>query len=566
MKHGSVFIVFFVFGVAMVSALRAEVKLPAIFGDHMVMQQDQKIPVWGWADPGEKVAVTFGAVSSATTAGADGKWRIDLPAVSPGTPPGTLVVNGKNTVTFSDVLVGDVWMCSGQSNMVYGLRHSYHGQEEAKQADYPGIRLFFVVKSAAGSPVDSFAGAPFDSPLQGKWQVCTPETVAKLGDFTDQDEGGFSAVGYVFAKAIHLSTGRPVGMIASYVGGTNASAWTSLAGLKKEPALSTYVQKLTENLENQRLYYSIKWADYVAARHQWVDTYGKAYEAQMQEWSALAREAQKLNEVPPSRPEPPGTPPRNPNSIHALPASLFNGMIAPLIPYALKGVIWYQGEANLGHGREYGILLPALINDWREQWGQGDFPFIFVQLPNCEKPPQAAGDPSIWADLRESQLKTLSLPNTGMAVTIDIGNFDIHPRDKIDVGLRLALSARHVAYGETLVYTGPLYASMKVEGASVRIAFAEDSIGGGLIIGSSPIVDPKAPPVSTTELQGFAIAGEDQVWVWADAKIDGQTILVSSPQVAHPVAVRYAWANNPTCNLYNKEGLPASPFRTDPSK
>ena len=243
---------------------------------------------------------------------------------------------------------------------------------------------------------------------------------------------------------------------------------------------------------------------------------------------------------------------------------LFNGMINPLIPYSLKGVIWYQGESNAGYAMEYRTLFPAMITDWRNRWKAADLPFLFVQLANFMAPPKTAGDNSAWTILRESQVKTLALPKTGMAVIIDIGTSGgIHPPDKTDVGARLALAARHVAYGENIVYTGPMYDALKIEDGKARITFKPDSIGGGLVIGSAPWHDPLAAPVSKTDLQGFAIAGEDKKWVWADAKIDGNDVVVSSPDVPKPVAVRYAFANDPACNLYNKEGLPASPFRTD---
>ncbi len=539
--------------------LRADVKLPSIFGDHMVLQQEAKLPVWGWADPGEKVKVIIGDRSAEVTAGTDGRWRADLPPLPTAGAPVTVTIAGKNTLKLEDVLIGDVWLCSGQSNMVFGLRHSYKGAEAAKQANEPQIRLFSVTKSGLAKPTDSFAEAPFDSPLQGQWQVCTPATVAKIGDFTDQDEGGFSAVGYFFAKAVHDATRRPVGMIGSYVGATGADAWTSLAGLEKEPALAGYVQKLARPTEDQKLYYSTRWADYVAAYQKWKAVLREP----IKEWALAAEVARKAGQSEPPKPVNPEPRPRNLNSFAVPPAALFNGMISPVIPYAIKGVVWYQGENNISKAQEYGILLPALIRDWRAQWRQGDFPFLFVQLPNCNQPPKTAGDTSSWAILREAQLKALALPNTGMAVAIDIGAVGIHPPDKFDVGARLALAARHVAYGENLVYTGPIYDSMRTEGGGIRISFKADSIGGGLIIGSAPWIDPKAVPVSKTELQGFAIAGEDKVWVWADAKIDGNTVVVSSPRVANPVAVRYAWADNPPCNLYNKEGLPAAPFRTD---
>ncbi len=249
----------------------------------------------------------------------------------------------------------------------------------------------------------------------------------------------------------------------------------------------------------------------------------------------------------------------------ATPTFLFNGMIHPLIPFAIKGVIWYQGESNaqtLDTSIEYQTLLPAMIVDWRTRWGQGDFPFLLVQLPNIVKSQKTPGKLSTWAVLRESQSKTLSLPHTGMSVSIDIGGA-LHPPDKADIGVRLALVARRVAYGENLVSSGPVYDAMKIEGNKIRVTFRPDSVGSGLVISGPPWIDPKVIPVSKAELEGFAIAGEDKNWINAEATIDGNTVLVSSSQVTNPVAVRYAWADNPACNLYNKEGLPAPPFRTD---
>ena len=246
---------------------------------------------------------------------------------------------------------------------------------------------------------------------------------------------------------------------------------------------------------------------------------------------------------------------------------MFNSELNPLIPFAIKGVIWYQGEGNAegpASAFEYRTLLPALITDWRTRWGQGDFPFLIVQLANFGESPKDPVESSNWAILRESQLKTLALPNTGLAVTIDIGNSqEVHYSDKADVGARLALAARHIAYGEKIVYTGPIYDSFTTEGDKIRITFKSPSVGGGLVIGSSPWLDPRATPVSKTKLEGFGIAGEDKNWVSADATIDGNSVVVSSPKVAKPISVRYGWAGGPACNLYNKENLPASPFRTD---
>jgi sialate O-acetylesterase len=327
------------------------------------------------------------------------------------------------------------------------------------------------------------------------------------------------------------------------------------------PELKHYsddVDKLKANFTQASADYPAKLAAYKDAMATWNQTVGTTYNPLLAAWKAEVARDQLAGLPLPPKPQPSAAapvapvPPQGPIST---PSCLFNGMIAPMIPYAIKGVIWYQGESNAGGSYEYRTLFSTLITDWRQKWGEGDFPFLFVQLASYKA--------NFWTVIRECQAKALALPNTGMAVAIDVGDPGpiIHPADKLDVGHRLALVAKHVAYGQDLVYSGPMYDSMKVEGSTIRLSFTQ--IGGGLIIGSAPWVAADNKPVPTDKLYGFAIAGEDKKWFPADATIDGNTVVVSSPQVPQPVAVRYAWANAPKCNLYNKEGLPAAPFRTD---
>jgi sialate O-acetylesterase len=531
---------------------RAEVHLPAIFGDHMVLQEKATLPVWGTAEAGEAVTVTLGDQTGKATADAAGQWRIDLKPVAPAGPL-TMTVAGKNTVTFSDILVGDVWVCSGQSNMEFnlgggkfGFGGAHNAETELPKADHPQLRLFVVGKKIALAP---------ETDVQGKWVVCSPETA-----------GYFSAVGYFFGRDLQEHLQKPIGLIGTYWGGMPAQAFTSLSGLQKEPALAHYV----DAIEKEVAAYPKAKADYPAAlatwqeqKKQWDAANGAAFAEAQKQWTEAVDAAKKNNQPPPPKfafsPPPPKGPPK-PEGEPSAPTVLFNGMIAPLIPYAIKGAIWYQGESNSGAAKEYQTLFPRMITDWREKWGEGDFPFLFVQLANFTAPQKHPSEGG-WAYLREAQTMTLALPHTGMAVTIDIGNgADIHPRDKEDVGQRLALAARHVAYGEDLVYSGPIYDAMKVEGNAIRVSFKDT--GTGLKMAAAPW-SPAGVPTAPSELTGFAIAGADQQWSWAKARIDGKDVIVSSDEVGSPVAVRYGWANNPPCDLYNNEGLPASPFRTD---
>jgi len=508
--------------------LFAEVRLPAIFADHMVLQAGHAVPVWGWADPGEEVSVSIAGQTKTTKADSHGKWMVQLDKLKSGDAV-TLTVKGKNTIIITDVLVGEVWLGSGQSNMAMTVNRAKNYEQEQAAATFPKIRMFRESSGPATSPQDKCSGS---------WQVCSPETV-----------GGFSATAYFFGREIHKALGVPVGLINSSVGGTPVEAWMSweaqkgLAGLK--PLFDSWEQR------------QATWDPQKAKA---------AYEKQLAAWKKAKAEKKTVGRAPRAPVEP------RLDSHH--PAVLFNGKIAPLIPYAIRGAIWYQGEsnANSGTGHLYGLLLSTLIKDWRARWGQGDFPFGWVQLPNFHAPQKAPVEDTGWVMVREGMLKTLALPNTGMAVTVDIGEAnDIHPKNKQDVGKRLAMWALAEVYKQkNIVPSGPLYESHSVQGSEVIVRFkhAEDGlvvkIGDGLVTPRDewPNVWPPGGG-GFGQVRGFAIAGADKQWHYAAAKIIGNTVVVTSPEVKQPVAVRYGWADNPDCNLYNRAGLPASPFRTD---
>ena len=530
----------------------ADVKMIPLFGDHMVLQQEAKVPIWGMADPGEKVTVAVGDHTASATAGADGTWRVELAPFANGTAPTTMTVTGKNTLTFQDVLIGDVWVCSGQSNMELTLASDATRLTAIPAANDPQLRLFLVARKLCLQPLTD---------LGGKWELCTPDS-AKV----------FSAAGYFFGKELRADLKRPIGLIGTYWGGSTIQSWTSLSGLQKDPPFQRYLDSYKTNATNfDKLndHYTEREAAYTDALKKWTDAgYKPAYDA----WVNAVRAAQKVHQPPP--PQPQTFPPRPvepplPGGTQIAPANNFNGMIMPLLTYAIKGVIWYQGEYNAGDPLEYYDLLPRMITDWRAKWGQGDFPFLIVQLPSLF----VKDDPSFprtvacdgWDTLRDAQEKTLAVPNTGMIVTLDIGG-RLHPTDKLDVGKRLALVARRDVYGEKIVASGPSYQSMQKDGNKITINFTQ--VNGGLTIGQSPFPDPIGSYAfqPKDKLAGFAIAGADKKWVEADAHIDGATVVVSSAQVADPMAVRYGWGSglfDAECNLYNKDGLPAAPFRTD---
>jgi sialate O-acetylesterase len=491
-------------------AASADVRLPGIFGDHMVIQQKMTVPVWGWADSGERVTVSLAGQTKTATANPQGKWCVELDALQAGGPH-VLTVKGNNAVKIEDVLVGEVWIGSGQSNMAMTVSRSKDFEKEKAAAGLPKLRMFTVKRKTAETP---------QSDCEGQWQVSSPETV-----------GGFSAAAYFFGRELHKELGVPVGMINSSWGGTPVQAWTSLAVQEKLPALRPMLAQWEKNIAAY---------DPTAAKAR--------YERALAAWKERAAKARAAGKPAPRRPRPPVNPRLNPHR----PASLYNGMIVPLVPYAIRGVIWYQGESNAGHYEAglYGLQLRAMVTSWRKVWGEGDFPFLWVQLPNFHRPQEQPSEPSGWVTVRDEMFKSLSLANTGMAVTVDIGEADnIHPKDKQDVGKRLALWALSTTYGKDVCGSGPLYKSMEKRDGQIVLHF--DHVCGGLVAtGGGP-------------LKGFAVAGADMKFVWANAKIEGDTVVVSSPEVMHPAAVRYAWADNPRCNLANKAGLPASPFRTD---
>ena len=509
----------------------------------MVIQRDVPIHVWGWAVPGETVNVTMGNLSATCKADAEGKWSVSLPKQPASSNPQAMTVKGSSgEVTVKDILIGDVWVCSGQSNMALPVSGMSCAATELPQANRPGMRFFQVKSGGAPKP---------QADCEGQWAVCSPDSAK-----------GFSAVGYFFGKAIEESQKVPVGLIGSNQGASSAQPWVSLEALNGDPDLKkSYIEPVASVLADPD---SAK-----VAHDKWLAEVGDQYNKERAKWNQDAYTASQKKE-PFSRPRP--TPPASPEppfftASTTFPSVLFNGKIHPLVQYPIKGALWYQGESN---GPFYGKLVSALIKDWRTRWGVGDFPFLIVQLPNKskqQKDPQdfAAG----WAPIRETQLRIAqTVPNTGIVSSIDLGatedpveNNNLHPMEKGNIGQRLALVARHYAYGENNVYSGPIFDKFKVEGGKVRITFTQ--IAQGLKIGTPP-KDSLTPKPATDELKGFIIAGEDKKFVWAKATIEGQnTVVVWSDSVKNPQVVRYGWHMSPVVNLYNSADLPAFPFRTD---
>jgi sialate O-acetylesterase len=522
------------------SVALANVTMPSIFGDHMVLQQDLPVPVWGTADPAEAVTVTLNGQSAKATAGPDGKWRVKLPAMPASATGLTMTVSGKNTLTFQDVLIGEVWVCSGQSNMEFPLQRAHDAATELPDATDPQMRLFHVARNVAHTPA---------ADVTGKWQVCAPDPATS-----------FTAVGYFFGKELRARLKRPVGLIETCVGGTPAQAWTSLDGLKKDPALAHYVDqwnKIDAGYAAAMANYPPLEAAYNKAMEEWNEMHAADYNAMLAKWRTDSSGAIAAHQSPPPRPAPPAPiPPKpvDPTGGQSAPATLYDAMVAPLEPYAIRGTIWYQGEANAGRAEEYRTLFPRMIEDWREKWGEGDFPFLWVQLAGY-----GGAGTNMWPIVRDAQAETLSLPNTGMATAIDIGLPDnIHPMDKLDVGKRLALVALHVAYGKSLVYSGPMFQTLKKDPKGLRVEYQD--VGGGLEIANSPWMR-QGNALPMDHLVGFELAGADGQWKPADAKIDGTAVILSGTDVADPVQGRYDWKGYPEGNLYNKEGLPATPFQ-----
>ncbi len=623
---------------------RGAIRLPRIIGSGMVLQQKQVVPIWGWASPRERITIEFNGQLIKTRAGKDGKWRVELAAMEAG-GPFVMTLSGKNTLTLDDILIGEVWICSGQSNMQWTVSSSNDAEQEIAAADYPNIRLFSVERKIQLVPTDDLA--------KGEWQACSPTTLPD-----------FSAVAYFFGRDLQDNLQVPIGLIHTSWGGTNIETWTSgptitqiegfeqstegltveaMQAMKAEQAAR--FQKILDEfgdseggIENGKAVWAapsldesdwkemevpglwegkgldgidgVIWFRKTIALSEsaaktdgmihlgpiddneitWINGHQIGFTNAYNEPRNYAVSADHLHpgknvitirvedtggggglygsademkltlgniEIPLAgnwkyRISPAGlelnSAGMGPND---KPTLLFNGMINPLIPYAFQGAIWYQGESNASRAYQYRELFPALIRDWRRYWNR-DFPFLFVQLANF-KEQKLTPDDSDWAELREAQTMTLAEPHTGMALAIDIGEADdIHPRNKQDVGSRLALSARKVAYGQDIIHSGPQYASMEVKGKAIEITF--DYVGEGLM----------AFEDKYGYLRGFSIAGEDQQFQWAQAEIIGNKVRVFNPAISNPVAVRYAWADNPAdANLYNATGLPAVPFRTD---
>lgn len=640
-------IVLTLFLVVFSSGAFAAVKLPKLVGDNMVLQREVKIPIWGWAENGEKVTVTFLGSKYQTKTGKDGKWKLELKAVPAGGPY-EMTIQGKNTITLKNILIGDVWIASGQSNMEWPLSATVNNfKKEIADANYPNIRLFMVEKAVASHPKEDV--------VSNGWMECSPETVPN-----------FSAVAYFFGRDLQKEIQVPIGLISSNWGGTPAESWTDLESVKNLPRYAAEAENLSKSkddvgdlLSNYKQDLAI-WTKtsgqdggYQENGKTWADT-----DVDVSTWSTMnlpgnweqpnilpnydgvvwfrkeinlsAEEIAKgltlhlskiddedityfngikigetkghealrtyivpknilkegrnvltvrvndtgggggiygnaedlLMEIGSSSKSLAGSwnyktavdtanMPKYPlnREPQYVPTTLYNAMISPLVPFAIKGAIWYQGESNADRAFEYGTLFPDMIKGWRTKWGY-DFPFLFVQLANFmhDEAQPANYD---WAELREAQTKALQLPNTGMALAIDIGNpDDIHPRNKQDVGKRLALSALKVAYNKNVVFSGPKYQSMEIKGNKVVVTFS--NLGSGLEVKDS-----------YGYVKGFAIAGKDEKFVWAKGHQEGNTIVLYNDDVKEPIAIRYDWSNNPDGNIYNKEGLPLVPFRTD---
>jgi sialate O-acetylesterase len=480
---------------AMVCEASAEVVLPKILGSHMVVQRALPVHVWGWANGGEPVSVTFRGESRATKANELGVWSIYL---SPGTAGGPfeMTVQGTNSLRLEDVLVGDVWVASGQSNMEFEMRKASTAGEDLPKADNSKIRLMIVEKRTSDYPLTNLEASA--------WTASTPESAKE-----------FSAVAWYFAREIEEREHVPIGVIDSTWGGTVAEAWTGMTALGQDPAL----------------------APVFAARGRMGDREATALLKNNLARTATEEARQKGLPAPQF--------PWHPLLSMWGPSMLWNAMIAPMTPFPIRGVIWYQGESNspVERAPTYERLFRTMVEDWRRQWQIGDFPFLYVQLANFKSTPA-----EVWAPIREAQRKTLELRNTAMAVTIDVGNpTDVHPTDKRTVGHRLALAARALTYGEQVEYSGPLFRQATVENDALRVWFDH---GDGLVSKGG-------------SLSGFEIAGADGKFVDAEARVEGGTVVLRSSAVAEPLAGRYGWANNPECHLFNSAGLPASPFSTE---
>ena len=480
-------------------------RLAAPISDHMVLQREKPVAVWGWADAAETVTVAFAGQSKSATAGADGKWTLKLDALAASAEPRTLTVTGKDghKIEVHDVLVGEVWLGSGQSNMAMNVQSSNNFPAEKAAADFPLIRHYQEASTHSAQP---------EAEGKGSWKACTPDNV-----------GGFSAVLYFFGREIHKEIGVPVGLVNTSVGGTPIESWVSAETQSSDPETKAIFDAQTKN--------HLEFDPVKAAA---------SYEKQMAAWKVAVTKAKAAKTELPRKPHDPIAT----RKFKGGPAGLYNGKVVNLAPYALRGMLWYQGEGNAGNPAVYEKQLTQLVTSWRTLWSD-EVPFAWVQLPNYRD-----SDSESWPRIRESMMKVLALPKTGMAITLDVGDpKDIHPKNKQDVGLRLSYWALHSVYGRKVpAISGPLPAGSKVEGSAIRISLKH---AAGLKTRDGSVV------------RGFRIAGADKAWKPAAARIEGTEVIVSSPEVAAPMAARYAWAENPDCNLVNGAGLPATSFRTD---
>jgi len=483
----------------------SDIKLSSLFTDNMVLQQGINIPIWGKAAPGEKVTVVLREKQVSTVADSFGNWKVHLPPLQAGGPY-IIGIKGNNNIKIKNVKIGEVWICSGQSNMVMKVKESLNARKEIAEAKYPDISLFTVEPVISGVPLNE---------VKGKWSICKPAIAAE-----------FSGVGYFFARDIFKKIKTPIGIISSSWGGTDITQWMSRKLLNSNPEF----KKKKDTLLKMRKSYLKKMA---------------VYESELAQWKQKVKEAKLQGKEIPLEP----TKPYASIELFRLPSGQYYGMIFPIIPYAIRGVIWFQGGSDRYEGYPYRNRFPAMIKSWRESWRQGNFPFLFVQLPNMKEWGKTLS-PRVMPEVRESQLVTLyRTTNTAMAVTIDIGDGTAHAPNKQGVANRLALCALGMVYKKDVNYYSPLYKSKKNEGDKIRIFFSY--IYKGL------------KTKNNLPLRGFEVAGENKIFFKAKAIVEKDTVLVWSDKVRNPVAVRYGWLDNPVCNLYNSEDLPASPFRTD---
>ncbi|MCM8532535.1 MAG: sialate O-acetylesterase [Lentisphaeraceae bacterium] len=518
----------------------AEINISSLFSDGAVLQQKAEIPVWGWAPEGTKVSVKFKGQEKATTVDSTGKWMVKFAPVNASAEGAKMIVTvGSESKTIKDILVGEVWICGGQSNMDFRLNmligkarepqyqpQSDYIRKEIDTANDPLLRQIKVPRTVSA----------FEEKVNfvGKWEKAVPKVV-----------GNFTATGYFYARELRKKLNVPVGLLNCNWGGTRVEPWIPMSKFQTNDSLKKYYDTEVGNIKKQLASWN---PEKVKA------TYAK----RLADWKVKAAEAKKAGKKPARKPRSP----QKPDTRNTIPSTLYNSMLNTLVPYAVKGAIWYQGESNAGHyADKYQEHFSALIEAWREQWGQKDFYFYWCQLAQFKAPNAEPLDKDGWATVINEQRLTLSLPQTGMAVLNDVGEAkDIHPHNKMEAGKRMSLWAFKQAYGQELVYSGPLYKSSETKGDKVIVTF--DHVGEGLMTGKKPILD---PVVEVSEpLKRFQIRGADNKWYWANAKITGKaTVEVSHEKVSAPVEVRYAWsANAEGANLYNKSGLPASVFST----